>query len=341
MCLRGAWITCFASGALWMVCPQTRAQRNPDLTRAVQERPNDSRLQNAYAIALQQQGRFEESLEHFRKALQLDPKYTDAAQNLALALLTRDRPAEALGILDKHPSSKADHYAVRGAVLNALGRSSDALPAFRRAYELAPNSQDYAYDFAIALLKLEQSEEASRLLRKALDRFPKSAKIHAAAGVLAYHNGQNVEAAKEYVTATNLEPGAADLWAALGDVYAATDNSQQAEKAYSRAIHLAPASAEYRVKAGRNLLKLQRAAEAESAFQKAIEIDSSDAEAHFQLGKLAFAKGDNSAAILHYEHAVTSQPTFNAAWYQLSLSYRRGGQEEKAREALENFRKTQ
>jgi tetratricopeptide (TPR) repeat protein len=124
-------------------------------------------------------------------------------------------------------------------------------------------------------------------------------------------------------------------------VYAATDNSLQADKAYSLAIRLAPAAAEYRVKAGRNLLKLQRAADAESAFQKAIEIDSTDAEAHFQLGKLAFAKGDNTTAILHYEHAVASQPTFNAAWYQLSLSYRRGGQEQKAREALENFKRTQ
>src|SRR6476469_7895933 len=111
MCLKGAWMSLFASGALLLVCPQGRAQQNPDLARAVQERPSDSRLQNAYAIALQQQGRFEESLEHFRKALQLDPKYTDAAQNLALALLTGNRPAEALEVLDKHPGSKADCYA--------------------------------------------------------------------------------------------------------------------------------------------------------------------------------------------------------------------------------------
>ena len=63
-----------------------------------------------------------------------------------------------------------------------------------------------------------------------------------------------------------------------------------------------------------------------------------DAEAHFELGKLAFAQGDNAAAILHFERAVAAQPSFNAAWYQLSLSYRRNGQEEKSREALENFR---
>ena len=322
--------------ALWAQAPP-----DADLSRAVQIRPKDSRLQNAYGIALQQQGRFEESLAHFRIALQLDPKYADAAHNLALALLAGNRPAEALEILDKHPSTTADHFALMGSALNALGRTADAIAPLRRACELAPGSQDYAYDFAIALLKSEKAEDASVVLKRARTRFPNSAKIHAASGVLAYHNGKNDDAAREYEAATRLEPGAADLWAALGDVYGATDNALKADVAYSRAVKLAPAIAEYRVKMGRNLLKLQRAEDAESAFRKATEIDANDAEAHFQLGKLAFARGDNTSAIRHYENAVASQPSYNAAWYQLSLSYRRSGQEERARAALENFRKTQ
>ena len=329
-----AWMIVFAT--LWAQAPP-----DAELARAVQARPRDPRLQNAYGIALQQRGQVEESLARFRVALQLDPKYTDAAQNLALALLAANRPAEALDILDKYAFATADHYALRGAALNALGRTVDAVSPLRRAYELAPSSPDYTYDLAIALLKAEKSDEASAVLKKARSRFPSSAKIHAASGVLAYHNGRNDEAAHEYEAATKLEPGAADLWAALGDVYAATDSPLKAESAYSRAIRLAPTSAEYLVKAGRNLLKLQRAEDAGSAFRKAATIDANYAEAHFELGKLAFAQGDNAAAILHFERAVAAQPSFNAAWYQLSLSYRRNGQEEKSREALENFRKTQ
>jgi tetratricopeptide (TPR) repeat protein len=300
----------------------------------------DPRLHNAYGIALQQQGRFEESLTQFRIALDLDPKYIDAAHNLALALLAGGLPKDALEILDKHPGDGADYYALRGGVLNALDRTGDAIVPLRRACELAPNSPDYAYDLAITLLKSDKPEDAGAVLRKARTRFPRSAKIHAASGVLAYHNGKNDEAAREYEAATKLEPGAADLWAALGDVYAATDSAAKADAAYSRAITLSPLTAEYRVKAGRNLLKLQRSEDAEAAFRKTIELDANDAEAHFQLGKLAFARGDNAGAIRHYERAVASQPSYNAAWYQLSLSYRRDGQEEKAREALENFQKT-
>ena len=174
----------------------------------------------------------EESLDRFRKALQLDPKYTDAAYNLALALLTGS-PAEALDVLEKHPSSLADHVALKGTVLTALGRVSDAATSLRGAYELAPNNENYTYDLAVVLLKLEKSDEAATVLNKACKLFPKSARIHAASGMLAYLKGQNAEATREYEAATKLEPGAADLWAALGDVYAATDDQTRAQ----RAIH--------------------------------------------------------------------------------------------------------
>ena len=67
---------------------------------------------------------YEESLDRFRKALQLDPKYADAAHNLALALSREIEPAEALDVLEKHPSSGADHFRAKGYVLTALGRAS-------------------------------------------------------------------------------------------------------------------------------------------------------------------------------------------------------------------------
>ena len=313
----------------------------PELVRASKGNPTDPRLQNAIGIGLQQEGRSEESLAYFREALKLDPRYADAAHNLALALLAAGRPAEALDALNKHRFDSADHHALRGAVLNSLERASEAVVPLRRAVALEPSNADYVYDLAVLLLKTDASDEAAVLVRTARKRFPRSAKIHAVSGMLAYSKGGNAEAAQEYETATKLEPEAADLWAALGDVYAAVDNVSKAEAAYARAIQLDPGSAEYRVKSGRNLLKLQRSDEAEAAFVQALEMEPRDAEAHFQLGKLAAARGDDAAAIKYFEGATALQPSLKAAWYQVSISYRRSGQHEKAREALETFRKIQ
>jgi tetratricopeptide (TPR) repeat protein len=312
-----------------------------DLEAAARAQPRNPRIQNMYGIALQQQGRLDDSIRQFQAALQLDPKFAGAANNLALALLMSGKPAEALETLEKHPFDSAGYYAIKGNAFNALGRADQAAEALRRATRLAPGKDGYLYDLAVVLLRAERSEEAESLLVKARTRFPRSAKIHAASGMLAYLKGRNSEAAREYETATRIEPSAADLWSALGDVYSATDNLAGAEKAYSRAVALDPGSAEYRVKAGKNLMKLQRPAEAAAAFESAVKIEPRDAEAHFQLGKAAAARGDDRTAITHYEKALESQPALDAVWYQLSLSYRRSGQEAKSREALERFRKSQ
>ncbi len=326
-----------------LLCAAVRAQEpaERDLAGALAAKPRDSRLHNAYGIALQGQGRSAESLAHFHTALDLDPRYADAAYNLTLALLSENRPAEALVVLDQHPFASADHLALRGSVLNALGRPRDAIAPLRRAVALAPSNPDYLYDLVIVLLKTEESAQAAALLQQGRKRFPRSAKLHAASGMIAYSNGRNAEAIQAYETASQLEPGAADLRASLGDVYANSDNPRKAAAAYKEAIRLDPANAEYRVKAGRNLLKLQLTAEAEAAFSKALEIEPGDAEALFQIGKLEAGRGDHPAAIAHYERAVSFRPSLKEAWYQLSLSYRRAGQEEKSRYALEQFRTIQ
>ena len=233
-----------------------------------------SRLQNAYGIALQQRGQVEESLARFRVALQLDPKYTDAAQNLALALLAANRPSEALDILDKYPFATADHYALRGAALNALGRTVDAVAPLRRAYELAPSSPDYTYDLAIALLKSRNPTKRLLVLKKARSRFPNSAKIHAASGVLAYHNGRTMKPRMSTRRRRSWSP-AQRTYGLPSATYTQRRYIRCRPRALtSRAIRLAPTSAEYLVKAGRNLLKLQRAEDAGSAFRKAATIDA-------------------------------------------------------------------
>ena len=142
-----------------------------ELARAVQANPKDPRLNNAYGVMLQQQGRVEESLAYFRAAAQADPKNGDGSYNLARALLTLDRATEALETLDKHPSSSADYHALKGAVLNRLGRSTEAIGPLRRAYQLAPNNQDYAYDLVVTLLKLERPDDAAIVLKKARTLF--------------------------------------------------------------------------------------------------------------------------------------------------------------------------
>ena len=314
-------------------------QAEQDFVRAIHANPRDPKAHGEYAIFLQQHGRTAEAIAHFQSALDLDPKSPLASFNLALALLGAERAADALAVLDRHPTRNGDWHALRGAVLNTLGRQPEAIADLKRAVAIDPSNPDTLYDLVITLLRTEANAEAAKYVDQGRVRFAKVGKIHAAAGALAYATGKNEQAARSYETAVKLEPGAADFHASLGDVYDATGDLARAEEAYRRSLALDGAVAAVHVKLGKNQLKRQQAADAEAAFRNALGFDPSDAEAHFQMGKIEAARGDHGAAIGHWEKAVATNPALKEAWYQLSLSYRRSGQPDKAAQAAEQFRK--
>jgi len=279
-----------------------------------------------------------EAVAHFSKELERNPRSADAAYNLSLALLRSGRAGEALAALDRHPAGTADHHALRGAVLNALGRREDAIPPLRRAVSLDPANASTLYDLVVTLLETDNNGEAVALLADARARFPKEAKIHAASGMAAYLTGKNPDAVRHYEAAVKLEPGAADFHASLGDVQSALGDLVRAETAYAMAVRLDATEPEFQVKRGRNLVKLDRTKEAEAAFAAALRLDPDNAEAHFQTGKLSAARADHAAALKHLEKAVAGNPRLKEAWYQLSLAYRRAGRADQAKDAAERFR---
>ncbi len=282
-----------------------------------------------------------EAVHHFTLALELDPRSPETVFNLALALMGSERPTQALAVLEKHPAESADYHALKGAVYNALGRPPDAAQSLRGAVRLDPKNPDTLYDLAVTLMKIGAGAEAADRLQRARVRFPQVAKIHAAAGMAAYLAGNNEQAMGAYETAVKLEPDAADLQAALGDVYHAVGELAKADAAYSRALRIDASVAAYFVKRGRNLAKLQQPREAELAFQNAVARQPGNADAHFELGKLAAGRSSHDAALAHFERAVSADPALKAAWYQLSLAYRRAGRQDESASAMKKFQTLQ
>lgn len=328
------------TGWLFLVMSFLGAQSpEAELRKAIAANPRNAKLHTQYGLMLSEQGRIKEAIEEFRTALQLDPRQPDSVFNLGLGLLREGRAEDALQVLERHPVSSSDYHSLRGAVLNALGRSPEAAQALRRAVALDPNNPDTTYDLAVTLLRIDAAAEAGQLLSKARARFPKVSKIHAASGMAAYASGKNEEALRAYETAVRLEPGAADLYAALGDVYDAVGELQKAEAAYDKAVTLDRSTAAYFLKYGRNQVKLQKSDLGATLLRQAIILEPANADAHFELGKLAAAGGDDRGAASHFEEVVKANPEMKQGWYQLALSYRRLGEQGKSNSAMERFRK--
>ena len=94
---------------------------------------------NGLGYVLARQGRTEEAITEFRKAIDVDPKYTPGYNNLADALAKQGKLEEAahyyqLSLAEK-PSAAV--YSALGGVLGKLGRADEAADQFAKAKALA------------------------------------------------------------------------------------------------------------------------------------------------------------------------------------------------------------
>ena len=121
-----------------------------------------------YGALLAYRNRYEEALESYRKALALDPACAAAHLNMAVALTTRGKYADA----ERHYRSaieseeSVEAYNGLGYVLAAQQRSEDAIAAYRRAVEISPEYGAAYNNLAEVLRKAGRLEEAAAAYRK-------------------------------------------------------------------------------------------------------------------------------------------------------------------------------
>ena len=94
-------------------------------------------------LALAKSGESQEAIKNYERALQLDPDYFEAHNNLANALNAAGRPQEALAHFEQalrlKPDSATIHFNL-GITLAAIGRGQEAISHYQRAIELAQST---------------------------------------------------------------------------------------------------------------------------------------------------------------------------------------------------------
>ena len=109
--------------------------------RAVELRPDFADGHNNLGIALSAQKQHAAALAAFDDALKLRPDFADALHNRAVALGDLDRFEEALAAFEtalRHRPQDPETHNALGAALQARGRVADALQCFERVLELDP-----------------------------------------------------------------------------------------------------------------------------------------------------------------------------------------------------------
>src|SRR5947199_9776675 len=131
--------------------------------------------QYSWGLALAQEGKLTEAIEHYTTALRIKPDYADAHINLGIALAQQGKLAEASEhyqqALHFKPDS-AEAHANWGLALADRGKLAEAIDHYRQALQIKPESAEVHIIWGTALADRGRLAEASEHYRQALQIQP-------------------------------------------------------------------------------------------------------------------------------------------------------------------------
>ncbi len=159
-----------------------------------------------------------------------------------LAAMRMGKAHEALTELIKRDPEHPWAYFWRAGLYETLHRTSEALPDYRRAVELAPRQGEFRLRLALALLDAGQTARAGPHFDELLQQMPANPRV--LLGVARYHRAcAQPERALEYLdTLLRDHPDSAEGWAQRGRAYRDQGNSTEAVRCLRKAFDLEPRS---------------------------------------------------------------------------------------------------
>ncbi len=290
--------------------------------QTIAENPDCWLAHNNLGVISSDQGRLDEAIAHYQKAVEIKPDYAEAHDNLGIALANRGRIDEALAHYHKAVEIKPDYVEALdnlGVALFDQGRVEEAMALYRKAMQIKPGYAGAYNDLGLALASRGQVGEAIALYRKALELKPVFADAYNNLGIALAGRGQVDEAIALYEKALQLKPCFAQAHHNWALALARLGRLDEAAAHYQQGLKIKPHDAQAHVALGLTLAGLRRCDEAMAHYRKALEIKSDYAEAHYNLGMILADKGRFGEAMAQYRKAVEIKPDFaeahnNLAW---------------------------
>ena len=254
--------------------------------RALRQAPKPEYLVTL-GTALQSQGRLEEALKAFDKAVQLKPDVAELWKNLGNVLLALERPA-------------------------------DALLSFQHILTLNPRHWEAAYQSAVLFHQLERLAEAVEHFDLCNRLKPDHALTLRARARSLRDMNRLKEALQDSQRACKLDPGDAGACNGVGDILARLpDRQEEALQWFDRALELEPDFLQALTNKALVLGQLHRAEEAIASYDRLRSLDPGNAEVDISLGQLHLLLGNFESGWAGHE-ARRKIPSFSAPYPKFS-----------------------
>lgn len=166
-------------------------------------------------------GQFNKAIKTFRRALEIDPDYTDASVGLSIILNDLGRYEEGQKVFteaqdrldrrnkknDPHINEKIAHKFEEIADLCfQTKRYAEAIENLERAIALTPKRTDLPLRIVDCYSKMNQPDKAFRMLKQLLKDDPDNISARNKLGVLLYNRNQVAEAIEQWEGVLNRDP---------------------------------------------------------------------------------------------------------------------------------------
>lgn len=233
------------------------------------------------ALALEQQGRNQESEMKWRAILKAHPENPE--------------PLAHIGLLE----ARQEHY-------------KEAVPFYRKALALNPNVPGLRLNLALALFKAGELKEAIpefEILRKsAPTSSPDEHRDTILIGMAYYGLADYLKAAPYLKEAAEADPNNLQLLLALEHSYLWSSQYKYVLDVYHQILSLNPDSAEADMVAGEALDQMKDNAGATQMFRAAVKADPKQPNAHFGLGYLLWTQKQYPEAAQEFQAELANDP---------------------------------
>ena len=301
--------------------------------------PGDARREYAEASIDLDLGHPDAAILHLHRAVQNNPNFVAAQQDLTAALIQLGRWQEAsqtLGPLVQKQADSAQLAYMDALVLENTHHAAAAEAEADRAIELNPKYADAYVALGVSRAIQGRHADAVKSLEQAVSIQPANFDAQFYLGRERYALNDAVGAAQALQSAVQIRPNDAEARFLLGTAFESAGDKDAAMEQYRQLAQLRPDDPRGHIGMGNLLLRHGQTDEALAELTKARNLDPKNFETAMDIGKILAKKGNFDDSIRYLREASQEAPASPEAHYQLALVLRRAGHaSEAAREFAE------
>ncbi|MGA8028020.1 MAG: tetratricopeptide repeat protein [Bryobacteraceae bacterium] len=292
--------------------------------RAIAGSPRSSALLNNYGNHLVVTGKLNEARPIFSRVLALDPAQVNARVQLARIALERKSAAEALSYLDRLPANTQqgrDVMLLRMQALYELHRDKEADDILALISPDAKNEPRFSFSVGVALAAVSHYEQAEIFFDRAVEASPENFDALYDLGLAASHAGHRERAREVLQRAIEKQPDNVDVLYDLAAVDALLNQKEIALELLARAARLAPDRADVHLLLAHTSADLGYFGDSEQAWARYMKLVPSDDVGRREHAFAESALGENrNAGMADLEWFVRKHPNDAVGHYELGIA---------------------